>query len=271
MQRPRPRRPRTAGDQVFVGNFERISGEIADILLREGIDHVQTKAVFNASSRKAGLKAPKKRRPGPPRRMVEEQLRFIDAAYARDGQSGLMIQTLPETWTHVSEFMALCVEDVSLGERVIAVESGKRCEVPIRTELARLLTVRIGRRRAGPLFVGRETGCQRVACLFPQRIGQMVRRRPGSGNGSTSIRLTMATRLLAIGTDITDIQTFLGHADIGATPICAETSVAMLQHRFEQVADPAGRGPLGTVRMRQWVVVGAFAADLLCADRRDIA
>ena len=36
----------------------------------------------------------------------------------------------------------------------------------------------------------------------------------------------MATRLLALGMHITDIQKFLGHEDIGATRIYAETSVA---------------------------------------------
>lgn len=61
------------------------------------------------------------------------------------------------------------------------------------------------------------------------------------------------------------------HADIGATRIYAETSIAMLQRKFDQVADPAGRGLVGTVRARQGDVVGAFAADLLRADRRDLA
>ena len=37
------------------GYIERISGEIADILLREGIDYTQTKAVFKAARAKAGL------------------------------------------------------------------------------------------------------------------------------------------------------------------------------------------------------------------------
>ena len=71
--------------------------------------------------------------------------------------------------------------------------------------------------------------------------------------------------------DITDIQTFLGHAGIGATRIYTGTSIAMLQRKFDQVADPAGRDPVGTVRKRQGDVVGAFAADLLCTDRRDLA
>ena len=55
------------------------------ILLREGIDYVQTKAVFKAARAKAGLKAPKERRTAPARLTIEEQLRFIDAAYVRDG------------------------------------------------------------------------------------------------------------------------------------------------------------------------------------------
>ena len=45
----------------------------------------------------------------------------------------------------------------------------------------------------------------------------------------------------------------------------------MLRRKFDQVADPAGRGLVGTVRARQGDVVGAFAADLLRADRRDLA
>ena len=36
------------------GYIERISGEIADILLREGVDYTQTKAVFKAAREKAG-------------------------------------------------------------------------------------------------------------------------------------------------------------------------------------------------------------------------
>ena len=66
------------------------------------------------------------------------------------------------------------------------------------------------------------------------------------------LRHTMATRLLALGMHITDIQKFLGHEDIGATRIYAETSVAMLRRKFDQVTDRAGSDLLGT-----------FAADLL--------
>ena len=257
------------------GYITRIADEIADILLREGIDYVQSKAVFRVARIKAGLRAPKERRAAPARLTLEEQLRFIDAAYARNGQTGLMVQTLLETGTRVSEFVALRVEDVSFSERTIAVEHGKgakRPEIPIRAELARLLAMHTGKRRAGPLFISRETGRGGARVYTRQRIGQMVREVARDAGITKRIyphllRHTVATRLLALGMDITDIQKFLGHEDIGATRIYAETSLTMLRRKFDQVTDRAGSELLGTVRTRHGDVVGAFAADLLSADR----
>ena len=258
----------------MTGYIERLSDEIADLLLREGIDYVQTKAVFKAARAKAGLRAPKEKRGAPARLTIEESLRFIDAAYANGGQTGLMVQTLLETGARVSEFVALRVEDVSIAERIVVIESGKggkRREVPIRAELARLLAMHIGKRRAGPLFVSREKGKSGSRVYTRQRIGQMVRdvaRKAGIGKRIYPhlLRHTMATRLLAEGMDITDIQKFLGHEDIGATRIYAETSVAMLRRKFDQVTGDEGRDLLGQVRHRHGDVVGAFAADLLTSD-----
>ena len=82
------------------------------------------------------------------------------------------------------------------------------------------------------------------------------------------LRHTRATRLLAIGMDIADIQKFLGHVDISETRIYAETSIAMLRRKFDRVTDPAGRDLVGTVRGRHGDLVGAFAADLLSGNRR---
>lgn len=91
----------------------------------------------------------------------------------------VMMQTLLETGARVSEFVALRVEDVSLAERVITIiagKGGKRHEVPIRPELARLLALHIGKRRVGPLFASREKGTGAQPHVYTrQRIGQMVR------------------------------------------------------------------------------------------------
>ena len=141
------------------GYIERAANQIADILMREGLDYTQSKAVFKQARAKAGLHAPKEHRGSPARLTLEEELRFIDQAYAQGGQVGLMMQVLLETGTRVSEFVALRVEDVSLAERAVVIEDGKggkRREVPMRPELARLLALHVGRRRAGPLFVSRQ-------------------------------------------------------------------------------------------------------------------
>ena len=79
------------------GYITRVADEIADILHREGIDYVQPKAVFRTARIKAGLHAPKETRNAPVRLTLEEQLRFIDTAYARNGRTGLMVQILLET------------------------------------------------------------------------------------------------------------------------------------------------------------------------------
>ena len=278
---PHPLRMRRGTCRVVPGGLcGALAGEIADILIREGIDYVQSKAVFKAARSKAGLRAPKERRAAAPARLtLEEQLRFIDAAYARSGQTGLMVQILLETGTRVSEFVALRVEDVDLSERTITVESGKggkRREIPIRAELTRLLAMHVGARRAGPLFLSRQKGGSGSRTYTRQRIGQMVRE-VARAAGITKqlyphlLRHTMATRLLGLGMDITDIQKCLGHEDIGATRIYAETSLAMLRRKFDQVTDRAGADLVGTVRTRHGDVVGAFAADLLSADGHPVS
>ncbi len=59
--------------------------------MREGIDYAQSKAVFKAARERAGLRAAAERRVGVDRLSVEEELRFLDQAYARDGRIGLML------------------------------------------------------------------------------------------------------------------------------------------------------------------------------------
>lgn len=162
-----------------MGRLERIATAVAAILAREGIDYLQSKAVFKAARQKAGLTAPPDRRGGVDRLLLEEELRFIDQAYAKDGRTGLMLQTLLETGARVSELVQLRVEDVGLAERVIVVRRGKggrRREVPIRRELAQLLQLHLDSRRAGPLFASRQKGSGPVPhVLTRQRVGQIVR------------------------------------------------------------------------------------------------
>ena len=144
-----------------MASVKHVAAAIAAILVREGVDYAQSKAVFKAARERAGLRAPPEHRGGVDRLTVEEELRFLDRAYAQDGRTGLMLQTLLETGARASELVQLRVEDVSLVERVITIrqgKGGKRREVPIRRDLAQLLRLHIGARRAGPLFASRQGG-----------------------------------------------------------------------------------------------------------------
>src|SRR5271165_6698758 len=130
-----------------MASLARTAAAIATILVREGVDYAQSKAVFKAARQRAGLRAPVERRGGVDRLTVEEELRFLDQAYAQGGRTGLMLQTLLETGARASELVQLKVEDISLAERVITIRHGKgdkRREVPIRRELAQLLRLHVG-------------------------------------------------------------------------------------------------------------------------------
>ena len=92
----------------------RAAAAIAAVLVREGVEYAQSKAVFKAARARAGLRATPERRGGVDRLTVEEELRFLDQAYAQGGRTGLMLQTLLETGARASELVQLRVEDVSL-------------------------------------------------------------------------------------------------------------------------------------------------------------
>jgi integrase/recombinase XerD len=78
------------------------------------------------------------------------------------------------------------------------------------------------------------------------------------------LRHTMATKLLALGMDITDVQRFLGHDDIGTTRLYAETNAATLRRRFDQATAPPGaRHLVQEIAATRGPSAAAFASDLL--------
>ncbi|MHA6642739.1 tyrosine-type recombinase/integrase [Mesorhizobium sp. A623] len=221
----------------------------------------------------AGLSAPREKRTSINRLTIEEELVFIDHAYGASGATtGLLLQSLLETGLRVSEFTHLRVEDVSLTDRVIVVVRGKgakRREVPIRRELAQMLRLHIGTRRAGPLFQSRERGKGPLPYTYSrQRIGQIVRQVDGKAGITKRVyqhllRHTMATKLLWLGMDITDVQRFLGHENITTTRHYAETTAATLRPKFDQLTAPAARSLLAGIQHDCGDVAALVAADLL--------
>ena len=174
--------------------------------------------------------------------------------------------------------MQLRVEDVSLAERVVTIrqgKGGKRREVPIRRDLAQLLRLHIGARRAGPLFASRQHGSATVPhTLTRQRVGQVVRSVANAAGIIKRVyphllRHTVATRLLALGMDITDLQRFLGHESISTTRLYAETTAATLQRRFDQLTDPAAHTLVANIRQQRGDDAALLAAELLARRRAE--
>jgi integrase/recombinase XerD len=168
--------------------------------------------------------------------------------------------------------------DVSLVERVVTIrqgKGGKRREVPIRRDLAQLLRLHIGARRAGPLFASRQEGSGPTPhVLTRQRVGQIVRAIAVAAGISKRVyphllRHTVATRLLALGLDITDLQRFLGHESIATTRLYAETTAATLQRRFDQLTDPTAHVLISGIRQKQGDEAAILAADLLAQRRAE--
>jgi len=159
----------------------------------------------------------------------------------QSGRIGLMLQALLETDARASELVQLRVEDVSLVERVVTVQhgkSGRRREVPIRRALAQLLRLYVGVRRARPLFAGRQQGAGPASYnLARQHVDQVVCGAAAAGITKRVyphlLRHTVATRLLAQGMDITDLQRSLGHESISISRLSAETTGATLQRRLD--------------------------------------
>src|SRR5436305_11266155 len=88
-----------------MASIQHAAAAIAAILVREGVDYAQSKAVFKAARERAGLRAAPERRGSVDRLTVEEELRFLDRAYAEDGRTGLMLQTC---WKPAPEPPSLC-------------------------------------------------------------------------------------------------------------------------------------------------------------------
>ena len=153
------------------------------------------------------------------------------------GERGLLIKTLFQTGTRVSEFVNVKVEDLFFDEQMILIskaKGGKSRYIPILPELAQELKTHIGERSTGYLF---ET--IHSTLYSPRRIQQIVKE-TASGSRITKrvyphlLRHSVATTLLERGMSLEQIQKFLGHSKLETTQIYAESSSEMIKESYQK-------------------------------------
>jgi integrase/recombinase XerD len=197
----------------------------------------QTRYVAKEVRHVLAVERPKTRNRVVARLSREEETRLITHAYRMKGERGLLIKTLFQTGTRVSEFVNIKVEDVFFEEQMILVaktKGGKSRYVPILPELAQELRTHLGQRTVGYLF---ETN--RATRYSPRRIQQILKETAGQAEITKQVyphllRHSVATTLLERGMPIEQIQKFLGHAKLETTQLYAESSTAMMRESYQR-------------------------------------
>lgn len=162
---------------------------------------------------------------------------MIQHAYRDRSEHGLLIKTLFQTGTRVSEFANIRVEHFFFDELMILINKGKGGKsryVPILAELAQELRTHLGGRRTGYLF---ETN--RHLPYSPRRIQQVVKATAEGAKIKKRVyphllRHSVATTLLERGMPIDQIQKFLGHSKLETTQVYAESTTEMIKESYRR-------------------------------------
>jgi integrase/recombinase XerD len=159
------------------------------------------------------------------------------------GMRGLLIKTLFQTGTRVSEFVNIKVEEFFFDEQMILIskaKGGKSRYVPILPELAQELRTYMGNRQRGYLF---ET--MHASQYSPRRIQQIVKETAAEAKIEKRVyphllRHSVATTLLERGMPLEQIQKFLGHTKLETTQIYAESTPEMIKESYQRALGGSG-------------------------------
>lgn len=177
----------------------------------------------------------------------DEERRLIAHAYRMKGMRGLLIKTLLQTGTRVSEFVNIKVEEFFFDEQMILIskaKGGKSRYVPILPELAQELRTYIGNRQRGYRF---ET--MHASRYSPRRIQQIVKETAAEAKIEKRVyphllRHSVATTLLARGMPLEHIQKVLGHTKLETTQMYAESTPEMMKESYQRAL--GGDGGVGS-------------------------
>ena len=167
----------------------------------------------------------------------EEEKRLIQVAYRGKGEHGLLIKTLFQTGTRVSEFVNLRVKDFFLDESMLLINKGKGGKsryVPILPDLAQELRTHLGERATGYLFES-----NRNLPYSARRVQQIVKETAEKAKIKKRVyphllRHSVATTLLERGMPIEQIQKFLGHSKLETTQVYAESTTEMIKESYRK-------------------------------------
>ena len=212
--------------------------KVAKILRDGNYSYDQSADLFKKARREVGLSPPDRSGQGSPERLSsEEQETFINAAYDRDGRTGLMMRTILETGARVSAFVKIRVEDISFHDleiRLRETKGDKPRDVPILSSLANELRLHAGDRDTGWLFRSRQGGhyskrrVQQIVKDVAENAGIQKRVYPHL------LRHTVAQRLADEGMREELLQQFLGHEAPETTQRYHEPKRAHVKEAYEE-------------------------------------
>ncbi|MCS4180177.1 integrase/recombinase XerD [Salinibacter ruber] len=211
--------------------------KVAKILRDGNYSYDQSADLFKKARREVGLSPPDRSGQGSPERLSsEEQEAFLNAAYDRDGRTGLMMRVLLETGARVSAFVKIRVEDISFRDleiRLRETKGDRPRDVPILSSLANELRLHVGDRETGWLFRSRQGGH-----YSKRRVQQIVKEVAGEAGIQKRVyphllRHTVAQRLADEGMREELLQQFLGHEAPETTQRYYEPKRAHVKEAYE--------------------------------------
>jgi integrase/recombinase XerD len=212
--------------------------KVAKILRDGDYSYDQSADLFKKARREVGLSPPDRSGNGSPERLSsEEQEAFLEAAYNRDGRTGLMMRTLLETGARVSAFVKIRVEDISFRDleiRLRETKGDKPRDVPILSSLTNELRLHVGDRESGWLFRSRQGGH-----YSKRRVQQIVKDVAEEARIQKRVyphllRHTVAQRLADEGMREELLQQFLGHEAPETTQRYYESKRAHVKEAYEE-------------------------------------
>ena len=197
----------------------------------------QTHYVAKEVRRALAIERPKTRTRVVARLSREEERRLIAHAYRMQGTGGLLVKTLFQTGTWVSELVNIKVEELFFDEQMMLIskaKGGKSRYVPILPEPAQELRTHLGHRTSGYPF---ETTYH--TRYSSRRIQQIIKGTAAEATITKRVyphllRHSVAMTLLERGMPLEQIQKFLGHAKLETTQIYGESTPAMMKAGYQK-------------------------------------